>query len=309
MAVGATRAIVRQFRWSDLDQFVPLFNAVKGTAGTERAFDLECLAQELALPPRNPEEHCYVAVCNGALVGFALMTPEARIGRVVASGGVLASHRGQGIGRGLLMACISYASTAGASLLHMESPHEDEAARRLLESLGFRVVRRYWQMRWEGHQVPRARLPAGFSMRSFRPGQDEEALTELQNAAFSRNWGFCPNTVEEISARLKHKRCDPEGIIFVEEDSKLAGYNWTLRATSTHQAVGWIFMTGVHPDYRRRRLGRAIVLAGMEYLKSRGADSIELEVDEQNIPARSLYLSIGFRKVGQTLWYEKRLSG
>ncbi len=309
MAVGATRATVRQFRWSDLAQFVPLYNEVRGTAGTERAFDLESMAQELALPPRIPEEHCFVAVCNGRLVGFVLMTPETRIGRVVASGGVLASHRGQGIGRGLLMACINFASTTGASFLHTESPHQDDAAGRLLESLGFAVVRRYWQMRWEGQQAPMARLPAGFYMRSFCLGQDEEALTELQNAAFSHNWGFCPNTVEEVSARVRHKRCDPQGIIFVTDGSRLAGYNWTLRAASAGQAVGWIFMTGIHPDYRRRRLGRAIVLAGMEYLKSRGVDCIELDVDEQNLPARSLYQSIGFRKVGQTLWYEKRLSG
>ena len=64
-------------------------------------------------------------------------------------------------------------------------------------------------------------------------------------------------------------------------------------------------MTGVHPSYRGRGLGRGIVLAGMEHLRAEGAGRIELEVDAGNVPARELYLSIGFRKIAESLWYEK----
>jgi ribosomal protein S18 acetylase RimI-like enzyme len=67
-------------------------------------------------------------------------------------------------------------------------------------------------------------------------------------------------------------------------------------------------MTGVHPDYRSMGLGRAVVAAGMEYLKAKEVDGIELEVDSENAPARTMYLSLGFRKIGQTQWYEKRLA-
>ena len=45
----------------------------------------------------------------------------------------------------------------------------------------------------------------------------------------------------------------------------------------------------------------------MEYLKSKGVDGIELEVDSENDPARELYLKLGYQKIGQTVWFEKRL--
>ena len=69
---------------------------------------------------------------------------------------------------------------------------------------------------------------------------------------------------------------------------------------------GVVAMTGVHPDYRGRGIGRAVVTAGIAYLVERGASVVELEVDAENTPARELYLKLGFRKVGRSVWYEKR---
>ena len=69
---------------------------------------------------------------------------------------------------------------------------------------------------------------------------------------------------------------------------------------------GIIAMTGVHPDYRGRGIGRAVVTAGIAYLVERGAAAVELEVDSENAPARELYLNLGFRKVSRSVWYEKR---
>ena len=67
-------------------------------------------------------------------------------------------------------------------------------------------------------------------------------------------------------------------------------------------------MTGVEPDYRGKNLGRSIVLMGMHDLIKRGADSIELEVDSENVRARELYLSLGFVKSSESIWFELDLS-
>ena len=176
----------------------------------------------------------------------------------------------------------------------------------MLESAGFNSVKTYWPMRWEGDSPPSLELPEGFRLRAFQLDKDERTLTELQNAAFGEHWGFCPNTVEEISARVRFKRCDPEGIVFIVENGRVAGYNWTLRASTDTKSIGWIAMTGVHPDYRGRGLGRAVVVAGIDYLKSKDVDGVELEVDSENKPATGLYLGLGFRQLGQTAWYERR---
>ena len=305
----STNTDMRRFSWKDLTEWTSLFNDVNGITNTDRAFDVELMRQYLMQPTCEPEENCFLAESHGSLIGCALISPELPIGRAVASGGVMESHRGDGIGRALLKAAIQHATALGASVLHIQASSDSSAARHLLESDGFRPVRKYSNLRWEGAKAPQPDLRGGFGLRFFRVGQDEGALTRLQNAAFGRSWGFCPNTVADIESRLAFKTCDPEGVIFVTNGDRLSAYAWTLRAKWPTSSTGWISMTGVHPDYRGLGHGRSVVLSGMEYLVSKGVRTIELEVDEQNIAAKEMYLSIGFRRVWETLWFERALEG
>ena len=304
MSTGAT---IRKFHWQDLKKFTELFNEINGVANTERAFDLELMRQFLSQPYCKPEENCFLAESDGALVGFTMITPELPILRAVASGGIVKSHGNQGTGRTLLENAIQHSTAMGASVLHIQASSDTPAWLHLLDSHGFRYVRTYSLMKWEGREVQPPDVPAGFGLRSLKIGQDEEALTRLQNSAFEGNWGFCPNTVEEIEARLGFKTSDPDGVVFVTDGERLAAYNWTFRATGPTSSTGWIGMTGVHPDYRGQGLGKATVLSGMVYLAAKGVRTIELEVDEQNDAAKDIYMSIGFRKVGQRPWYERAL--
>lgn len=296
---------VRIFRWTDLESITAIFNDINGLGGTEKAFDVGFMRQFMSQPDMDPQEHCFVADLDDAVVGFALISYEAPIGRAVASGGVLGGFRRQGIGRELLKKALSHAEDLGVDVLHIEASSQGEAAQRMLESAGFHKAKGYWQMQWTGDISPTPSLPSGFSIRPFKIGQDEERLTQLQNLAFGDNWGFSPNTVDQISARVRLDRVTPEGILFITDNGKPAAYNWTMISADDSRATGFISMTGVHPDYRGRGLGKAIVAAGMQYLKGQGVDCIELEVDSDNAPARELYLKLGFRKVRETLWYEK----
>lgn len=298
---------IRRFRWPDLEQWTALFNSINGIGDTEKSWDVELSQQFLSQPTCKPEENCFIAEVSGSPVGFYMVSPELLIGRTVASGGVVEQHRNRGIGRGLLDAAVERATALGASVLHVQVSADSPAGRHLLESAGFRVVRTYYDMRWEGEEVPDAEPPTGFGVRSFVVGQDEEALTNLQNAVFGDSWGFCPNTVEEIEARLNFKTCDPEGMILVTDGERPAGYNWTFRAEGPSGSTGWIAMTGVHPDYRRQGIGRTALMAGMRYLRKVGVRTIDLEVDSQNSAAMELYSLTGFRRVRQTVWYERAL--
>lgn len=299
---------IRGFKWQDLDSLTDLHNEVSGVSGSGRALSSVEMRELLSQPSCDPEEDCIVAMSEGIPVGFTIVARELRIGRTVANGGVLKDRRREGIGRSLLTRVIEYVSSLDAKVLHIEAPDGSVGAKHLLESNGFRPVRRYCKMRWEGESAPTVDVPEGFALRAFRYGTDEQALTDLQNATFSGSWGFCPNTVEEISARARSSRCHPDGIILIAGEGRLAGYNWTTRTGSEDGAVGWIEMTGVHPDFRGRGLGRTVVVAGMTHLKVNGVNSVELEVDSQNAPATTLYRRLGFRSVGQGIWYEKRLN-
>ena len=62
---------------------------------------------------------------------------------------------------------------------------------------------------------------------------------------------------------------------------------------------GSVTNIAVHPDFRRRGLGRAVVLRMLDEAKKRGIRSVFLEVRVSNEAARSLYLSEGFSEIGR----------
>ncbi|MDP6715883.1 MAG: GNAT family N-acetyltransferase [SAR202 cluster bacterium] len=299
---------IRQFRWGDAEQITDLFNTINGIAGTEKEFSYQLMSQTLAHPSCKPEANCFVAeLPEGQLVGYALVSPEIPIGRAVAGGGVLEAYRNQGIGRALIRLIGDYVDTLGVSVFHIQTSLDSQFARHMLESEGFVHVKDYWQMRWENGTLPHIDLPDGFGLRTFQLDQDEAELTSIQNAAFGEHWGFNPNTVKEIAARVRMDSSDPDGIIFISNGENLAGFNWTLRNQNENGSVGFVAMTGVHPNYRGKGLGTAVVVTGMEYLNEQGVDGIELEVDSANTPAVELYRKLGFKPVHHTVWYEKKI--
>jgi mycothiol synthase len=297
---------LRKFEWTDLESVAQLFTEIGGTAGTEKEAGTELVRQTLSHPSVRPETNLTLAHSGADLVGYYQLFPEVPISRAVVAGGVLEQHRGLGIGRQLLSAAMEQVEALDVSVLHIQTSSDAADARHMLESEGFEQAKDYWQMRWTGGDLPELNLRSNFSLKPFRLGKDEAMLTELQNAAFGQHWGFCPNTVEETAARVRIANTDPDGIIFVMDGDRPAGYNWTLRNENRFGKVGFVSMTGVHPEYRGNGLGTAVVVTGMEYLRQQGVDAIELEVDSENTPARELYLKLGYRQVHHSVWFERR---
>ncbi len=297
---------LRKFDWKDIEAVTRLFSRLGGTEGTEKEADTELVRQTLSHPSASPEDNLTLALSGGRLIGFYQLFPEVPIGRAVVASGALTEFRHGDAARRLLSAAIEQVEALDVGVLHIQASGDDDHTREMLESEGFRSVKDYWQMRWEGGELPPLSMRPNFSLRPFRLGQDEAVLTDLQNSAFGEHWGFCPNTVEEIAARVRIKNTDPNGIIFVMDGDRPAGYNWTLRNENRYGKIGFVSMTGVHPDYRGNGLGTAVVVSGMRYLQERGVSAVELEVDSENTPARELYRKLGYCQVHHSVWYERR---
>jgi GNAT superfamily N-acetyltransferase len=88
---------------------------------------------------------------------------------------------------------------------------------------------------------------------------------------------------------------DKESIIVAEVDDKVVG---TIELGRAHKArfgfFGVIRRFVVHPDYRERNIGRALMNYAIEEAKRIGCKAVELSVDPGNSRAHKYYLSLGF---------------
>ncbi|MCY4527478.1 MAG: GNAT family N-acetyltransferase [Chloroflexi bacterium] len=298
---------VRPFTWDDLPRWTDLYNNAFRIARTEMEFDVPEMRLHLSLPGLDPERDCFIAQVSGEDVGLAIIWPELPVRRAVLQMGVSGAHSRQATETTLLETAVSRARRLPVSVLHTQVLSEDDAGSRLLHDHGFLPVRRFATMRWRGDSLPNVELQEAFSLRSFKPGIDIQTLTHIQNAAFEDSWGFSPNTVEQIEARIVSKSTTPEGILFITHCDDVAAYNWTVRPAGPGGKLGRVAMTGVHPKYRGQGLSRPTILAGMKWLASQGVEVIELEMDTSNLSAARVYQSLGFEKVSETLWFELRL--
>ena len=271
-----------------------------------RALGRQTFEQKLGQPWLFPTENCFLIEDRDRVGGFCQVVPETPIGRAVLELEVAPELVGGIHHQELVHRAVGRAIELGAQVIHAclpdPSPQSD-----LLRAEGFSLARTYWDLVWSGDALPNAALPDGFTVRTFQPG-DAAVLTEAQNAAFDGSWGFCPNTVDQIEYRSLMVNTPPQGILFLHNGEKTAGYCWTCLIPVDGAIRGVIGMIGVVPEYRGRGISRHILLAGMEFLQSLDVASIGLEVDETNDPAIRLYNSIGFKKAGECHWFERGLS-
>lgn len=279
---------------------------VEQADGPGQAASLERVREHLERPGLFPGEEVFFAEEDGAIAGYVEVRPELEIGRAVVEGAVGPAHRGRGIGGRLLDEALAHSRRLGALVAHVPVAQGMAAGQRLLEGRGLAVVRRHWQMALVDLDVERPQVPPGLVIDHLRVGQEAE-LCALQNAAFAGSWGFHPNTVEEVARLLVMATCRHQCVLTITEGGAMVAYCWTAEHPRAPQR-GCIRMVGVHPSRRGRGLGRAVLLAAIDYLGGQGKSGVELSVDSRNTAATRLYRSLGFRREGVLLWYQAQLT-
>lgn len=146
-------------------------------------------------------------------------------------------------------------------------------------------------------------LPAGFIIRPLMGEGEVEAYVELHRAVFeSRNM-----TVEWRARTLRQPAYMPGlDLVAVAPDGRLAAFCvcW-LNKNSGKDICGQIEPLGVHADFRKLGLGRAILTEGLRRLQLHGGSRICVETDNYRNAAFELYESVGFRVVRDILVYRK----
>ena len=298
---------IRNYKPADFDKYVLLTIDAEKLEPTGRCTSPQVLSENLCRPNYSPQQDLFIVETTGNIVGYMDITTELNIGRVILNCLIHPDHRRRGLASKLLDYATHRAKELEAKVAHVNILQDNIAAKSMLPKLGFRFVRRFLDLRLDISKVRWQDIDQdGLPYRHFQRG-DEEKLTQIQNRSFAGTWGYNPNTVEEIAYCTHLSHCSPEDIVLTYDGDKPVGYCWTKITceATTGERKGQIFMLGVDPDYRGRKVGKGVLLAGLSYLKGKGLQVFELTVDSRNKAACTLYQSIGFKVWTSSLWYEK----
>jgi mycothiol synthase len=268
-------------------------------------------AHLLSKPDYRAEENLFFAEAEGETVGFINVLPELGIGRAVLDYAVSPLHELQIVLPALIEPALKRSRQLGAGLAHLGIPSIETEPGEVVSNLGFNPVRRFCDMRLNTSDVDLEGADrVDWTYRYFKDG-DEAPLSDIQNRCFAGAWGYNPNTVEDTAWQLKVRNNCPEDVILAMARGEVIGYCWIEsecgRQPATGEKKGRIYMLGVDGRFRTRGLGRQLLRMGLLHLKNQGRELIEITVDTQNVPAVTLYHSLGFHLCSETVFYEKRL--
>lgn len=285
---------IRRFREGDLQALEELMSLL----GTESLLPVP-LEQRLHRPCYSPGEDLFLAEWGDRIVAYLDTFRELQIGRVIFESAMLPDYQNRAI-LPLLREGIKHAADIGAGVAHFPVLDREQRMHYLVQGEGFTPVRRFLRLSLQEENIPS--IPPWPPIRPMNLGE-EASLASIQNLSFAESWGFQPNTEEDIRYRLSLACCSYEGVFFAELEGKVVGYCWTRELNDR----GEIWMLGVDPVWQGRGVGRALLLQGIHHLRRRGFQRIDLTVDAENAKAISLYHSLGFRRVGTIIWYERKL--
>ncbi len=145
---------------------------------------------------------------------------------------------------------------------------------------------------------PRGALPDGYTMRTARHDEADE-IGALHAAAFGSTWN--PGEYATLMGTFGY-RAELEWLV-VAPDGSLAGFTETWHDRISGR--GLFEPVGVHPDYRGRGVGRALIARGLAHMAEAGLHTGTVCFEGDNAASRALYLGSGFEIAHEIAGYAK----
>ncbi len=233
---------------------------------------------------------------DGALTGYAYRGEDGSAEVVVAP-----AARRRGVGTALVRALVALPGPEPRVWAHGRIGGVDAFADRV----GFTPARELFRLERDAvtaAELPDPVLPDGIEVRTFRPGQDEQAWLAVNARAFADHpeqgaWG-----PDDLADRMAQPWFDPAGFFLAVDTRRdvLAGFHWT----KVHdESAGEVYVVGADPAYQGSGLGKALTTIGVRHLHGRGLRTVELYVDGDNTAARKLYEKLGFTQAAVDVQY------
>jgi mycothiol synthase len=229
------------------------------------------------------------------LVGCAFITP-APDGATALHVAVDPDHRAEteGVQHELLRTALLHAPGAHLRLWIMQATAADDAT---AHDLGFAPERDLLQMRVPLPLPPEIVASARpVATRPFQPGRDDAAWLATNNAAFADHPEQGHWTLDDLHAHMKFDWFHLEGFLVADrpDGNGLLGSCWTKIDRTSVPVLGEIYVISVNPEFHSQGWGKALTVAGLQWMANQGISIGMLYTTASNTAAVKLYESLGF---------------
>jgi mycothiol synthase len=194
---------------------------------------------------------------------------------------------------------------------------KDFSKRTLWANAGLAETRQFWTMERSLTEPLDEPAPIeGVNLRPYSRPEDDKGALEAFNNSFADHFDFHPEPEEDWQHWVSGPFFRPElsWLAEIEErPGKFAGFClcvvWDEDNRRKGRLEGWVDILGTTREWRRKGLGRALLLHGLHSLRSAGFDTALLGVDSLSpTGANRLYESCGFRIRSREFQYKAALS-
>ena len=186
----------------------------------------------------------------------------------------------------------------------------DERSRGYVENAGYELFRHSFRMQidFDG-EPPAPEWPEGIVLRTFVRGQDDRPVWEAHQDSFADDFEHAAWPYESWREWAFSEAFDPSLWFLAEGGTEITGVCLCKAHAGAAGELGWVNVLGVRRPWRRRGLGRALLLHAFAEFQARGREGAGLGVDGLNpTGAVRLYEQAGMHVARRLDQYKKPLA-
>lgn len=315
---------VRNYREGDLLALVDVINAADAVDGMDRGTSVQEMEELFGRPLFDPERDVFVAEAGSQAVAYGSLDTERDeqtcVFRLYCE--VLPEWRRQGIGTRMMERLMAAAKARLGELegqtvyVSASCVAGEEDRESLFRNFDLVPVRYFIKMSYQplDDHIPSPQPPRGVDLRPYVAGQDDRAVWAAVNEAFRDHWGHVEVSLEEWAFWMQSPFLRSDLHVLAVDGDEIAGVCLISineqENKRTGRREGWIDTLCVRRPYRRRGVGKALLVAGLHKLREAGMEVAALGADAENLTgAVRLYQRVGFREERRWINYRRVISG